>query len=204
MSDSMRNLFRQPDATDAHRSRPMFRIPKIPLPTSFDRLDRAFDTAWEPMRRRKGLNHLFYTASEVGDFGMVWLAIAAAQAALGPDSKTKAAIRMAAALGVESVVVNGGIKSLFARERPEWEQHRPMQLRKPRTSSFPSGHSSSAVTAALLFTQPASPWAPLYWFLASAVALSRVHVKIHHVSDVAGGLAVGAVIGTLVRRLWPL
>ena len=96
---------------------------------------------------------MFYTASEVGDFGMLWLAIAAAQAALGPDAKTKAAIRMAAALGVESVLVNGVVKSFFDRERPMWEQERPLHLRKPRTSSFPSGHSSSAVTAFMLFTQ---------------------------------------------------
>ena len=182
----------------------MFNVPKIPLPAAFDRIDSAFDRFWEPLCRIRPLNHVFYTASEVGDFGMIWLAIAAAQAALGPNAKTKSAIRMAAMLGVESVAVNGVIKSFFDRERPTWEQERPMQLRKPRTSSFPSGHSSSAVTAALLFAQPASPFAPVYWLLAAIVALSRVHVKIHHVSDVVGGLAVGAVIGTIARKLWPL
>ena len=182
----------------------MMRIPKIPIPASFDRLDLAFDELWEPLRRIKPLNRLFYTASEVGDFGMLWLAIAAAQGAFGPEAKTKAAIRMAVALGAESILVNGGIKSLFKRERPQWEQDRPMRLRKPRTSSFPSGHASSAVTAALLFTQPATSWAPVFWTLAGIVALSRVHVKIHHVSDVVGGLMVGAIFGTAVKMLWSL
>ena len=181
-----------------------FDIPKIPLPSAFDRFDRIVDARWERLRRSTALNRVFYTASEVGDFGMLWLAISAAQAALGPDAKTKAAIRMAAALGVESVLVNGVVKSLFNRERPEWEQDRPLHLRKPRTSSFPSGHSSSAVMAFLLFTQPKTPWAPVYALLAGTVAVSRVHVKIHHMSDVAGGLLVGALFGTAVKKLFPL
>ncbi len=179
------------------------KLPNIPLPPSFDRFDKAFDTFWEP-RRIRSLDKVFYTASEVGDFGMLWLAIAAAQAAIGPEDKTIAAIRMAVVLGAESVLVNGIFKSFFKRDRPEWDQERPLHLRKPRTSSFPSGHSSSAVTAVLLLTQPSTPWAPVYWTLAGIVAISRVHVKIHHVSDVIGGLLVGALLGTAVRTLWPL
>jgi undecaprenyl-diphosphatase len=179
-------------------------VPKIPIPSAFDRLDAAFNDRWEALRKSKVLDRVFYTASEVGDFGMLWLAIAAAQAALGPEAKTKAAIRMAAALGLESVLVNGVVKSLFDRERPLWEHERPLHLRKPRTSSFPSGHSSSAVTAFLLFNHPASPWAPVYAALAATVALSRVHVRIHHVSDVVGGAMVGALFGTAVNRLFPL
>jgi undecaprenyl-diphosphatase len=58
------------------------------------------------------------------------------------------------------------------------------------------------VTAAILLSD-GSPVAviPLYWLLAAVVATSRVHVKIHHGSDVAGGVLVGLVYGTLVRRL---
>ncbi len=176
-------------------------IPRIELPASFDTFDQQFDKAWDRLRGNKNLDHVFYTASEVGDFGMLWLAIAAAQAALGPEHKTKEALSLAAVLAIESAVVNGGIKSLFRRERPEWEQNRPLQLRKPRTSSFPSGHASSAVTAALLLTTNKTPWAPVYWGLAAIVATSRVHVKIHHASDVAGGLVVGTAIGLIARRL---
>jgi membrane-associated phospholipid phosphatase len=31
-----------------------------------------------------------------------------------------------------------------------------------------------------------------------------VHVKIHHASDVAGGLAIGIGLGAVARALWPL
>jgi undecaprenyl-diphosphatase len=39
--------------------------------------------------------------------------------------------------------------------------------------------------------------------LAGLVASSRVHVKIHHASDVLGGVAVGLVVGQVARRIWP-
>jgi undecaprenyl-diphosphatase len=179
-------------------------FPTLPLPAAFDRWDASFDKLWEPLRKSSALNRVFYLASEVGDFGMIWLAIGATQGALGPDSKTKMALRLAIAMGLESALVNGFIKSFFKRQRPEWDQERPMHLRKPRTSSFPSGHSSSAVTAAILLSAPVSGWTIIYAILAAIVAFSRVHVKIHHITDVAGGLFVGALYGTAFAAIWPL
>jgi hypothetical protein len=79
---------------------------RIELPASFDRFDERFDELWAPLRGRPGLDRLFYTASEVGDFGMVWLAVAAVEAALGPASRTRTALRLAGALLFESALVN--------------------------------------------------------------------------------------------------
>ena len=40
------------------------------------------------------------------------------------------------------------------------------------------------------------------WFaLAAVVAVSRAYVRVHHASDVVGGIAVGRVLGLLGRRL---
>ena len=46
--------------------------------------------------------------------------------------------------------------------------------------------------------------AVLYGALAAIVATSRVHVKIHHASDVIGGLGVGLVLGAAIKQLIPL
>ena len=46
-----------------------------------------------------------------------------------------------------------------------------------------------------------SPMAPVWWALALTVAAGRVCVGVHHVSAVAAGLAVGAGIGYLARRV---
>jgi undecaprenyl-diphosphatase len=112
------------------------------------------------------------------------------------------AVRLSAVLGVESALVNGGIKSLFRRHRPVWESDvaRPHRLRTPRSTSFPSGHASSAFTAAG-FLAPGDPLAPVYYAVAVVVASSRVYVKIHHASDVVAGAALGAGLAVLARRL---
>ena len=107
---------------------------------------------------------------------------------------------MSLALFGEAALVNGVIKTIFGRRRPPFEGERPHSLRQPLTSSFPSGHASAAMVGASLLSRR-SPWAPAYYALALVVALSRIHVRIHHASDVAAGLAVGGVLGAVARRL---
>ena len=114
--------------------------------------------------------------------------------------ETIARLRLSAALLAEAVLVNGVIKSFFGRRRPVVAGRRPHTLRQPLTSSFPSGHASAAMVAAALLSRR-SPWAPAYYALALVVALSRIHVRIHHASDVAAGIGVGAALGSIARRL---
>ena len=104
------------------------------------------------------------------------------------------------ALFAEAAAVNGVIKTIFGRRRPAFEGRRPHSLRQPLTSSFPSGHASAAMVAAAMLSRR-SPWAPAYYALSLIVALSRIHVRIHHASDVAAGMAVGTALGALARRL---
>jgi undecaprenyl-diphosphatase len=111
------------------------------------------------------------------------------------------AVAVAAALGVESLLVNQGIKRFFARRRPtEHPDERTRHLRQPITSSFPSGHASAAVVASSLLSETAPALTPLYRAAAAVVATSRLHVRIHHASDVIAGAAVGAVFARVARR----
>jgi undecaprenyl-diphosphatase len=142
-----------------------------------------------------------YTASELGDFSLVWHLIGTSRA-LAPDRRPIHAVRVAAILGVESALVNGPVKSLFRRHRPAWEQERPLRLRRPRTTSFPSGHASAAMTAAGVLSENDPVW-PLYYAVGAVVASSRVYVKIHHPSDVLAGALVGVVLARVARRIWP-
>jgi undecaprenyl-diphosphatase len=78
---------------------------------------------------------------------------------------------------------------------------RPHYLRTPRSTSFPSGHASSAFTAAGILSED-DDLKPLYYAIAVVVASSRVYVKIHHASDVIAGAALGVVLARIARRLW--
>jgi undecaprenyl-diphosphatase len=109
-------------------------------------------------------------------------------------------VRVSASLGVESALVNIVIKSFFRRERPVHQEERPHRLRTPLTTSFPSGHASSAFLAATLLSDR-SRGKPVFFALAGVVAASRVHVRIHHASDVVGGAAIGLALGALVKRV---
>jgi undecaprenyl-diphosphatase len=163
--------------------------------------DQAVDRAFDHLRGRKAADRLFYAASELGDFGLIWVILGTVKGLRkGDDLAT--AVRMTAAMGAESVLVNGIIKSFFRRTRPPWEVDRPLHVRRPLTSSFPSGHATSAVSAAMMLSED-DEWWPLYVVLAALVASSRIYVKIHHASDVAAGLAVGVVLGMIGRRLLP-
>ncbi|HEX7168524.1 MAG TPA: phosphatase PAP2 family protein [Acidimicrobiales bacterium] len=178
------------------------RLPAGPFNQAVDDFDRAVDEAFDRLRGRPGFDRLFYAASELGDHGLIWLMFGALRG-LRSEHDWHAAVRLGLGVGAESAIVNLGIKSLFRRRRPAFEGIRPHRLRKPRTSSFPSGHATSAFTAAGLLSENDDLW-PLYYAVAVLVAASRVYVRIHHASDVVAGVAVGVALGRLGRKLFPL
>ena len=162
-----------------------------------DRVDDLIDEWWEGLRNRPVADRIFYSASAAGDFSVLWHTLGVAKAILRDDPRI--AVELSIALGIESALVNGPVKSLFRRGRPVEHRDRPHHLRQPKTTSFPSGHATAAMVAASMLSRR-SRWGPLWYALAAIVALSRVHVRIHHASDVAGGIVVGAALGTLARR----
>ena len=179
-------------------------LPPLPAPARrrIDEFDRTVDRAFDHLRGNPVVDRVFYGASELGDHGLIWLILGALRG-LRSESDWHAAVRVGVGVGVESALVNIGIKSLFRRSRPAWQGTRPLRLRRPLTSSFPSGHATSAFTAAGLLSDHDDLW-PLYYAVAVVVAASRVHVRIHHASDVVAGIAIGAALGRIGRRLYPL
>ncbi len=165
-------------------------------------LDSGADRAFDRVRGRPVVDRAMYAASEVADFSLLWHLIGVARA-LRSRRDERAALRLSATLAIESVVVNGMVKSLFGRTRPPTSEPRPLRLRTPRSSSFPSGHASAAFCAATLLSDRSAIW-PVWYGLAAVVASSRVHVKIHHASDVVTGAVVGVAIGRVARRAVPL
>jgi undecaprenyl-diphosphatase len=163
-------------------------------------LDDAVERWLEP-RRTPTLDHLFYGLSSAGDHGLLWHAVGVTRALQRRDPGY--ALRFSAALGIESAITNGAVKSLFRRVRPpdhfEHEAPLPYGMRRPITSSFPSGHAATAFMCALVLSADDGA-APGWFALASLVAASRVYVRMHHTSDVVGGAVLGLVLGKIARR----
>jgi len=166
--------------------------------------DEAIDRRVDRVRgQHPALDLVMYGATELGDWSLLWHLIGAGQALL-PGRDPMTSVRLSMILGAESLLVNGAIKSVSRRHRPVWEEDRPRphRIRRPTTSSFPSGHASAGFTAAGVLSQGDPLW-PLYYGLAAVVASSRVYVKMHHASDVLAGAAIGVGFAALARRLWP-
>ena len=75
----------------------------------------------------------------------------------------------------------------------------------PDVDSFPSGHATSVFAVATVFAAyyPRLRW-PLYG-LAAAVALGRVYLERHYVSDILAGATIGTIVATYFlthRRVW--
>ena len=167
------------------------------------RFDDRVDSGFDQLRGNPVADRVFYGASELGDFSLVWFILGALRG-LRSERDWRAAVRVGVGLAVESALVNGVIKSFFRRRRPATEGFvHALPLRRPRTSSFPSGHATSAFSAAALLSEDDALW-PLYYAIAAIVATSRVYVKMHHASDVVAGAALGAVMGHTARSLFPL
>lgn len=166
---------------------------------SLNKLDEAIDKWWdEHLRGRPALDRLFYTASEAANNSLLWYVLGLFQAAT--RRKPRDAAEMSSVLILEWLLVNGGVKTLFMRSRPEYSGQRPYTLRQPVTSSFPSSHASAAMVAAALLARKSS-WSLLWYTLALVVAMSRIHTRVHHASDVAAGIGLGMLLGAAARRL---
>ncbi len=163
--------------------------------------DEAVDRWWEALRGRKLADRVMYGASDVGEFSQIWHVLGAIRA-LGPRREASDALRFSALMALESLVVNQGVKRLFGRRRPATAAENPTQhrLRQPISSSFPSGHASAAFCAAAVLSR-GSRLGPLYRLAALIVAVSRIHVRLHHASDVIAGAALGEALGRIAGRL---
>jgi undecaprenyl-diphosphatase len=84
------------------------------------------------------------------------------------------------------------LKRVVARPRPCGpDGHLLALVDPPDPFSFPSGHAAAATAVAATLTR----WDPRLGLLvlpvAAAVAVSRVRLRVHHVSDVLAGAALG-------------
>lgn len=166
-------------------------------------LDDLVDSLVARLRGNRVADRVFYTASSLGEFSLLWIALALARGLRGGPRHERAALRAIVAAVAESLAIDAGLKTLIRRERPVPVVAHPLPFRQPLTSSFPSGHATAAFMGATLLAE-GDRLGPLYYSCAAVVAASRSYVRIHHASDVLGGAAIGLALGRLGRRLAPL
>ena len=96
-------------------------------------------------------------------------------------------------------IVDGVAKPLFNRTRPGVSPASTRTLAPASdTSSFPSGHATSAVAGAIAVSRMWPAGRAAWWTLAVLIAYSRVYIGHHYPSDVVGGAILGALVAMWV------
>lgn len=152
-----------------------------------------------------------------GESGIVWILFALAFLIAGlikkNDTYKKVAVAVVVSLLFMEVANNLVIKELIARVRPfnfDWSQYSwggefnfPEIVSRPKSWSFPSGHSSSSFAAAFaIFWYDKKKGIPSLVY-AALLAFSRVYVHVHYCTDILAGAVVGiiyALIGILITK----
>ncbi|MEP7135215.1 MAG: phosphatase PAP2 family protein [Chloroflexota bacterium] len=93
------------------------------------------------------------------------------------------------------------IKFLVRRKRPEGEWGGIYRSTDPH--SFPSGHAARSFLIAVIATGLSPLWlAIILWIWAPLVALARVAMGVHYVSDVVAGAIVGSVFALIFLQFY--
>ncbi len=93
------------------------------------------------------------------------------------------------------------LKFLIRRRRPEGEWGGIYRQTDPH--SFPSGHAARAMLIAVLVSGLGPAWlAALLWLWAPLVALARVSMGVHYLSDIVAGALLGLLVGLFGLALY--
>ncbi|MEZ0352804.1 phosphatase PAP2 family protein [Mycobacterium sp. pR1184] len=133
--------------------------------------------------------------SHFGEHSLGWLIVELLGALLWERRRREWLVAAAGTFAAHAAAVL--IKRVVRRKRP----HHPavaVNVGTPSQLSFPSAHATSTTTAAILMGRATG--LPLPVVLVPPMAVSRILLGVHYPSDVAFGVALGAVVARLA--LW--
>lgn len=142
------------------------------------------------------LDTFFIYVTKLGDNGMIWILLVAALIFYKPTRKF--GYLCGIALISEFFINDFVLKNVIARPRPFEINNIELLIKAPSGYSMPSGHSASSfvIAGTFLFFKQKGRW--LVLCLASLIAISRVYLQVHYLSDIL----VGSLLGLLIAYIY--
>ncbi len=140
-------------------------------------------------------------STRAGD-GWIWAAAGLVALIFGGPERFEA-IAAAGIAAASSILLFRGLKKLGGRKRPcEIEPHCWATLLPPDRFSFPSGHTMTAFAVTVAFSQFYPSFEFGLIFCALCIAVSRILLGMHFLSDVVVGATLGAGLGYLATLIF--
>ena len=138
---------------------------------------------------------LWMVAATRGGDGLLWYAVGALVAIEGGPERFRAILAAVLAVSL-GIVLFLHLKRACNRKRPcAMEPHCWAKLLPPDQFSFPSGHTITAFSVAVSLAVFYPVMLIGLLFCAFSVALSRILLGMHFLSDVLAGAAIGSALG---------
>jgi len=140
---------------------------------------------------------LYALGSTRGGDGWLWFVIGLAVLVFGGPERF-GAVSSGSFAGILSVGAFLWLKRFTGRKRPiHIEPHCWATLLPPDQFSFPSGHTMTAFAVCVPLSLFYPPLAAVFFFCALSVAISRILLGMHFLSDVLAGALIGTALGCL-------
>jgi undecaprenyl-diphosphatase len=140
---------------------------------------------------------LYVIGATRGGDGWLWYAMGLAILALGGKTRFEA-LGAAGVSSALSILLFMWLKRLTGRRRPcQLEPHCWATLLPPDQFSFPSGHTMTAFAVAIPMVLFYPTLAIGLFFCALSIAVSRILLGMHFLSDVVAGALIGTGLGYL-------
>lgn len=152
--------------------------------------------------QNKAMDIIMKFFTYLGNVGLIWIGISIFFI-LRHESR-QIGITIIAALLITSILGEGIIKHIVKRKRPFIKMNLCDQLiiGTPSSYSFPSGHTASSFAVSAVFVAIDSNISTIIIAISTLIALSRIYLKVHYVSDVIGGAILGLLCGTFTAYLF--
>ena len=146
------------------------------------------------------MDEIMIFITKLGDKGFIWILIGLIL--IAQKKYRKIGFILLIALLITSIIGEGILKNIVQRARAFITYPDIKILITPPTSfSFPSGHTASSFTAAVVLGYYFKSWRFIFYILASLIAFSRVYLFVHYPSDVIAGIILGVISGLLTIKV---